>query len=168
MIKELSVGDMRTHYLQIVRKQDPSRIYKWHLLGERTPCRILSIRTVPANMGQAVPGSGSRLLTQALVRFDTLQVRLPLPSSKCLCIILVADSGGIFETRHASAQTRSPCGRGVPRTAAPDVVQLAVGRAGRALRGPRGPLKNALVEMESEAVVSRATLRCVLMNMLSC
>ncbi|EPS95122.1 hypothetical protein FOMPIDRAFT_116918 [Fomitopsis schrenkii] len=72
-IKELSIGDMRAHYLQMVRKQDPSRIYKWHLLGERTPCRILSVRAVPANMGQVVPGSGSRLLTQVLVRFDTLQ-----------------------------------------------------------------------------------------------
>ncbi|KAI0732713.1 hypothetical protein C8Q72DRAFT_816626 [Fomitopsis betulina] len=70
-IKELSIGDMRARYLQMARKQDPSRVYKWHLLGERTPCRILSVRAVPANMGQAV--SSSRLLTQVLVRFDTLQ-----------------------------------------------------------------------------------------------
>ncbi|KAH9833261.1 uncharacterized protein C8Q71DRAFT_195789 [Rhodofomes roseus] len=72
-IKELSIGDMRTHYLKLVRQQDPTRRYMWKLVGERTPCRILSVRTTPAHLGKVVPNNGSRLLTQVLVRFDTIQ-----------------------------------------------------------------------------------------------
>lgn len=72
-VKELSIGDMRAHYVKLVRQQDPSRRYVWNYLGERTPCRLLSVRSVPAHMGKVVPNNGSRLLTQILVRFDTLQ-----------------------------------------------------------------------------------------------
>ncbi|TFY58040.1 hypothetical protein EVJ58_g6660 [Rhodofomes roseus] len=53
-IKELSIGDMRTHYLKLVRQQDPTRRYMWKLVGERTPCRILSVRTTPAHLAFAV------------------------------------------------------------------------------------------------------------------
>ena len=74
-IKELAIGDMRAHYLRLARRQDPAHRYVWACLGERTPCRILSVRSTPAHLGLHAPHDGSRLLTQVLVRFDTLQVR---------------------------------------------------------------------------------------------
>ncbi|KAF9805447.1 hypothetical protein IEO21_09051 [Rhodonia placenta] len=61
VIKQLAVADMQSHYIQLVRSQDASRISVWKFHGERSPCRV------------EVPGNGSRLLVQALVRFDTLQ-----------------------------------------------------------------------------------------------
>ncbi|KZT71886.1 hypothetical protein DAEQUDRAFT_635569, partial [Daedalea quercina L-15889] len=72
-VKALAIGDMRAHYLGLVRRQDPARRYVWRCVGERTPCRILSVRSTPAHLGMHVPNDGSRLLTQVLVRFDTLQ-----------------------------------------------------------------------------------------------
>lgn len=73
VIKQLAVADMQSHYIQLVRSQDASRISVWKFHGERSPCRVVSVRAVPTHMGQEVPGNGSRLLVQALVRFDTLQ-----------------------------------------------------------------------------------------------
>jgi len=72
-IKELSIAEMQEHYLKLTRSQDRSRVYTWKFHGERSPCRILSIRSIPAHMGQHVPNGGSRQLVQALVKFDTLQ-----------------------------------------------------------------------------------------------
>ena len=62
-IKELSIGDMRAHYLRLARGRDPAHRYVWACLGERTPCRILSVRSTPAHLGLHVPNDGSRLLT---------------------------------------------------------------------------------------------------------
>ncbi|PCH35383.1 hypothetical protein WOLCODRAFT_139877 [Wolfiporia cocos MD-104 SS10] len=72
-IKALAIGDMQSHYLNLARKQDPSRVYAWKFHGERSPCRVVSIRSLPGFLGQKVPNNGSRLLVQALVRFDTFQ-----------------------------------------------------------------------------------------------
>jgi len=71
-IRKLTAMDEQLHYLKLARQQDPSHVYVWKFLGERSPCRVLSIR---ANMGHMGPEDtfGSKLLVQALVKFDTLQ-----------------------------------------------------------------------------------------------
>ncbi|KAI0947769.1 hypothetical protein AcW1_009445 [Taiwanofungus camphoratus] len=81
LIKTLSIEDMQKHYLKLSRTQDLSRIFVWKFHGERRPCRVVSIRAVPVHQGQEVPNNGSRLLVQALVRFDTLQVSTLTPGS---------------------------------------------------------------------------------------
>ncbi|KAL6303037.1 hypothetical protein BKA93DRAFT_366330 [Sparassis latifolia] len=70
-IKHLTAGEEQVHYLKLARAQDLSRVYEWKLIGERSPSRVLSIRAVVGNMDRGV--EGSRLLVQALVKFDTLQ-----------------------------------------------------------------------------------------------
>ena len=46
---------------------------------EKTPSKVVSIRAIQAHLGNEDPKFGNRLLIQALVKFDTLQVRFPLP-----------------------------------------------------------------------------------------
>jgi len=72
-VRRLSIHAEQEHYLKLARKRDPSRVYVWKYHGERTPCRVVSIRCTPANLGTNVRNGDSRLLVQVLVRFDTLQ-----------------------------------------------------------------------------------------------
>lgn len=49
-------------------------MYVWQLVKEESPCTVVSIRAPDMHFGQVAPKIGSRLLIQALVKFDTLQV----------------------------------------------------------------------------------------------
>ncbi|KAI0327536.1 hypothetical protein GY45DRAFT_1426025 [Cubamyces sp. BRFM 1775] len=72
-VKALSVGDQQGIYVKLLRSQDPRYIHVWKFHGERTPCRVVSVRAQEAYYGPKPPRMGSRLAVQALVRFDTLQ-----------------------------------------------------------------------------------------------
>ncbi|KAH9852258.1 hypothetical protein C2E23DRAFT_731229 [Lenzites betulinus] len=72
-IKLMSIGAQQAAYTRLIRKQDPRYINVWKFHGERTPCRVVSIRAFEAYYGIQPPRIGSRLAVQALVRFDTLQ-----------------------------------------------------------------------------------------------
>jgi protein MBA1 len=52
------------------RKSDA--IYTWSLVAEKSPCKIVSLRAIEANLGTLRPGV-SRYAVQALVKFDTTQ-----------------------------------------------------------------------------------------------
>ena len=89
-IKSLTAGEQQLAYTRLIRSQDPRYVNVWKFHGERTPCRVVSIRALEAYYGVKAPRMGSRLVIQALVRFDTLQVRLHLspvrsrfPTSVC-------------------------------------------------------------------------------------
>ena len=82
-IKSLTAGEQQLAYTRLIRSQDPRYVNVWKFHGERTPCRVVSIRALEVYYGMKAPRMGSRLVIQALVRFDTLQVRLhlsPAPS----------------------------------------------------------------------------------------
>ncbi|THH00474.1 hypothetical protein EW026_g2062 [Hermanssonia centrifuga] len=72
-IKKLSAVSYQDHLLKVLRTQDLTKKYAWTFHGEKEPCKVVSIRAFPAHMGKEDPTFGSRLLIQALVRFDTLQ-----------------------------------------------------------------------------------------------
>ncbi|KAH9915759.1 hypothetical protein B0H21DRAFT_326375 [Amylocystis lapponica] len=72
-IKRLTINNEQQHFLSLARNRDKSRVYLWKLHGERTPCRVVSIRCAPTNLDVEVRNGGSRLIVQVLVRFDTLQ-----------------------------------------------------------------------------------------------
>ncbi|KAI0676359.1 hypothetical protein C8Q78DRAFT_996945 [Trametes maxima] len=72
-VKALTAGEQQVAYMKLVRSQDPRFINVWKFHGERTPCRVVSIRALEAYYGAKPPRVGSRLAIQAVVRFDTLQ-----------------------------------------------------------------------------------------------
>ncbi|KAH9899205.1 hypothetical protein C8Q73DRAFT_638524 [Cubamyces lactineus] len=72
-VKAVSVGEQQSYYMKLLRSQDPRYINVWKFHGERTPCRVVSIRANEAYYGAKPPRIGSRLAVQAVVRFDTLQ-----------------------------------------------------------------------------------------------
>ncbi|KAJ8453564.1 hypothetical protein ONZ51_g13526 [Trametes cubensis] len=72
-VKALSVGDQQGFYMKLLRSQDPRYINVWKFHGERTPCRVVSIRAFEAYFSPKPPRIGSRYAVQAVVRFDTLQ-----------------------------------------------------------------------------------------------
>ncbi|TFK92348.1 hypothetical protein K466DRAFT_480785 [Polyporus arcularius HHB13444] len=72
-IKALTGGQQQLEYIQLIRSQDPRYVNVWKFHGERTPCRVVSIRALDAYYGVQAPRMGSRLAVQAVVRFDTLQ-----------------------------------------------------------------------------------------------
>ncbi|KAI0370544.1 hypothetical protein BV20DRAFT_1121241 [Pilatotrama ljubarskyi] len=72
-VKALTAGEQKAAYLKLIRNQDPRYINVWKFHGERTPCRIVSIRAIEGYYGIKHPRLGSRLVVQAVVRFDTLQ-----------------------------------------------------------------------------------------------
>ncbi|KAI0642779.1 hypothetical protein C8Q79DRAFT_984116 [Trametes meyenii] len=72
-VKALTAGDQQTAYMKLIRSQDPRFINVWKFHGERTLCRVVSIRALEAYYGAKAPRVGSRLAIQAVVRFDTLQ-----------------------------------------------------------------------------------------------
>ncbi|KAL7277237.1 hypothetical protein ACG7TL_009089 [Trametes sanguinea] len=72
-VKTLAVGEQLALYSKLIRSQDPRYINVWKFHGERTPCRVVSIRAHDAYLDSKPPRIGSRLAVQALVRFDTIQ-----------------------------------------------------------------------------------------------
>ena len=78
-IKFLSAGAQQREFTKLIRSQDPRFINVWKFHGERNPSRVVSIRALDAYYGAKPPRMGSRLAIQAVVRFDTMQVRIPLP-----------------------------------------------------------------------------------------
>ena len=72
-IKTLTAGEQQLAYMKLIRSQDPRYVNVWKFHGERTPCKVVSIRAIEAYYGSKAPRMGSRLAVQAVVRFDTLQ-----------------------------------------------------------------------------------------------
>ncbi|KAI0763441.1 hypothetical protein BD413DRAFT_582389 [Trametes elegans] len=72
-IKTLTAGEQQLAYMKLIRSQDPRYLNVWRFHGERTPCKVVSIRAIEAYYGSKAPRMGSRLAVQAVVRFDTLQ-----------------------------------------------------------------------------------------------
>lgn len=81
----LTGGNQQGVYMKLIRSQDPRFINVWKFHGERTPTRVVSIRALDAYYGIKAPRMGSRLAVQAVVRFDTLQVRSIRGLSATLC-----------------------------------------------------------------------------------
>ena len=74
----MTPGRQQLEYARMIRSQDTRYVNVWKFHGERKPCKVVSIRANEAYYGSQAPRMGSRLAIQALVRFDTLQVRILL------------------------------------------------------------------------------------------
>ena len=59
-----------------VRQKNPNYVYVWKLHSEINPAKVVSIRAEPVNQTTSPITFGNRLLVQACVKFETMQVRL--------------------------------------------------------------------------------------------
>lgn len=116
-IKLLSAGVQQREYTKLIRSQDPRYVNVWKFHGERNPSRVVSIRALEAYYGAKPPRMGSRLAIQAVVRFDTMQVRCHAgASSSPFDLLLYPERGDILEKDWGShrgdsgpARDRIPC-----------------------------------------------------------
>ena len=76
-IKKLTQVDYQSHLMKLRRAQDPSHVYVWSLQPESSSCKVVSIRAPPTNLSAQPPKFGNRLMVQALVQFETMQVSAP-------------------------------------------------------------------------------------------
>lgn len=74
-IADLTQEPYRDEVLALARNRDPNHLYRWNFHREVTPTRILSLRAADGEYSTEMPETGSRVAVQALVRFDTEQVR---------------------------------------------------------------------------------------------
>lgn len=75
-IRKLTGSEYETHSTKLIRGRDSSRTYVWNFVKEEKPCKVVSLRAIPGYLASQPPKIGNRLLIQALVKFDTLQVRI--------------------------------------------------------------------------------------------
>ena len=76
IVKKYTVADYQDTTVTRLRSQDKNRTYVWRFHSENEPCKVVSLRAYQAHLGKEAPAQGNRLLIQALVKFDTLQVSL--------------------------------------------------------------------------------------------
>ena len=75
-IKKLTINPYTSHLQGLLKSRtSPNQRFRWELHSEVTPPRIVSIRAIEGHLGRGAPRMGNRLVIQALVRFDTMQVR---------------------------------------------------------------------------------------------
>ncbi|TDL22760.1 hypothetical protein BD410DRAFT_828188 [Rickenella mellea] len=72
-ISKLSAYDFQDHLVALAKKRKPELTFKFKYHGDVAPCQVVSIRSVLGYMAPEPPKFGSRILVQALVRFETLQ-----------------------------------------------------------------------------------------------
>jgi mitochondrial protein MBA1 len=77
-VKKFTVNDYQTDLLKRIRSQNRDLVYVWKYHGENTSPKVISIRAVEVNLTRQPLKYGNRLVVQALVKFDTLQVSTPL------------------------------------------------------------------------------------------
>lgn len=79
-----------------VQAQDKSHHHVWKLHSENAPPEVLSIRSFIGHMGAKDPLQGNRLVTQALIKFDTNQVcELPIVSVCSPILTSVVESSNL-------------------------------------------------------------------------
>jgi protein MBA1 len=82
--------------MRLLRKRKGTDVYVWGLHdGAGHAARVLSIRAIEGNLSTAPPKIGNRLLVQALVKFDTMQVNESFLSLSGF-LILSAESASVF------------------------------------------------------------------------
>lgn len=75
-IKKLTTNPYTSHLQTLLKSRtSPNNRFKWTLHSEVTPPRVVSIRAIEGHLGRGGPKLGNRLVIQALIRFDTMQVR---------------------------------------------------------------------------------------------
>jgi protein MBA1 len=74
-IKRYSAGTYAQRARKLARRcgARKDQYYSWELLGERSPCAIVSLRATEANNSPRLGPSTSRSIVHALVRLDTRQ-----------------------------------------------------------------------------------------------
>lgn len=77
-IKKFTVAQYNDFIMKRLRSQNPSYVYVWKYHGENESPKVVSIRAEEVNMSRQPIKFGNRLLVQACVKFDTMQVRIPL------------------------------------------------------------------------------------------
>lgn len=75
-LKKLTISDYQELLLERVRQRNPSHVYVWTYHGESKPSKVVSIRAEEVNLSSSPLTYGNRLLVQACVKFETMQVRL--------------------------------------------------------------------------------------------
>lgn len=114
-IKNLTTNPYTTHLqglLKSRRLQDHQ--FKWTLHSEMAPPQIVSIRAIEGHLGRGSPRLGNRLLIQALVRFDSMQVccdfsPTPLklePTVSIQTLEIYSKKGGLVSPKESSIPRR--------------------------------------------------------------
>lgn len=77
LIKKYTTDAYRSRLLKMIQGRDPKLAFRWQYHGsnDKLLCRVVSLRAIEANLSMEDPKFGNRLLVQALVKFDTNQVR---------------------------------------------------------------------------------------------
>ena len=74
-LRKYTTSPYKDVLLKRVQARDKNSRHLWQLHSENAPPQILSIRSFIGHMGAQDPLQGNRLVIQALVKFDTNQVR---------------------------------------------------------------------------------------------
>jgi hypothetical protein len=74
-LKKLTNSGYYAHLQSLLKNRSPNQNYVWKQYWDVKPAKIVSIRAIDGHLGRGVPKFGNRLVIQALVRFDTMQVR---------------------------------------------------------------------------------------------
>jgi len=73
-LKQITAYEFQQRAMELARRKSLYDAFKvWTLHSEVSPCRILSLRALPAHHGRQEPKTGNRLAVQVLARFETLQ-----------------------------------------------------------------------------------------------
>ena len=75
-LKKLTISDYQALLLERLRQQNPSYVYVWKYHGESKPSKVVSIRAEEVNLSSVPLKYGNRLVVQACVKFETMQVCL--------------------------------------------------------------------------------------------
>ena len=74
-IKGLTTNPYTSHLQGLLKSRtSPNQKFVWSLHSHVTLPQIVSIRAIEGHLGRGGPKLGNRLMVQALVRFDTMQV----------------------------------------------------------------------------------------------
>ena len=74
-LRKYTTNPYKDVLLKRVQARDKNSRHLWQLHNANAPPQILSIRSFVGHMGAQDPLQGNRLVIQALVKFDTNQVR---------------------------------------------------------------------------------------------
>lgn len=75
-LKKLTNSGYFVHLQSLLKTRTPGNRYVWKIHSEVEPAKVVSIRAIDGHLGRGTPKLGNRLVVQALIRFDTLQVGL--------------------------------------------------------------------------------------------
>ena len=133
-VKRLTISNYEGDLRRRLRQQNPNYAYVWKFHGENRPAKVVSIRAEEVNHSSKPITYGNRLLVQACVKFDTMQVRAALVVFRVTVFIWAIELGSLHKTRRARRRRRyAEARRRIPCLPEAHVVRRALGHPRTAL-----------------------------------